>query len=436
MLKSPMVFICVFTAMQWVRENIRAFGGNPDKVTLFGESAGGASVGIHVLSPLTRNLFAKAILQSGSPSAVWAVLSREEVDAKNVMLRRIVSKSACATSENKKVPFADCLRGQTGDTLLMLEFTLWNYKVNRYLNFPFGPYVDGKFIPDFPLKMLQEGNFANVPVMVGSNRNEGFSFLIYQIPEVFNDFTGENPVNASKYDFAMFKAFGSSPLPIFESARFYYRNWTDIENPDSNRDALDDATGEQNFLCPINQFAEYVTTAAEKWPETHDRNLAYMYTLQHRFGYENWPEWMGVVHGADCEWVFGKFLDHPKTTRAERALNRNIMSHWANFARDSDPNIAGSKSKWPMWNNTTQIAKRLDLEENSQGENEFAIGPRREQCAFWSYYIPKMIETVNQAASENEAQISSQTSMLFDHTFIPFIHTFLLCAISLIILLC
>ncbi|RZF41667.1 hypothetical protein LSTR_LSTR015629 [Laodelphax striatellus] len=65
-------------ALQWVHDNIAAFGGNPRNVTLFGESSGAVSVSLHLLSPLSRNLFSQAIMQSGSPTAPWAIITRDE----------------------------------------------------------------------------------------------------------------------------------------------------------------------------------------------------------------------------------------------------------------------------------------------------------------------------------------------------------------------
>ncbi|CAH1981039.1 unnamed protein product [Acanthoscelides obtectus] len=65
-------------ALQWIKDNIAHFGGNPNNITLFGESAGAVSVSLHLLSPLSRNLFSQAIMQSGSPTAPWAIISREE----------------------------------------------------------------------------------------------------------------------------------------------------------------------------------------------------------------------------------------------------------------------------------------------------------------------------------------------------------------------
>ena len=65
-------------ALQWIQDNIAKFGGNPDNVTIFGEGAGAASVSFHLLSPLSRNLFSQAIMQSGSALAPWGVITKEE----------------------------------------------------------------------------------------------------------------------------------------------------------------------------------------------------------------------------------------------------------------------------------------------------------------------------------------------------------------------
>lgn len=63
---------------RWVKNNIRKFGGDPDRITLFGESAGAVSVSLHLLSPQSRDLFQRAILESGSPTAPWAIITRDE----------------------------------------------------------------------------------------------------------------------------------------------------------------------------------------------------------------------------------------------------------------------------------------------------------------------------------------------------------------------
>ena len=82
--------------------------------------------------------------------------------------------------------------------------------------------------------------------------------------------------------------------------------------------------------------------------------FVYMYYLRHRAQGENWPEWMGVIHGADCEWIFGKYLDQEHLSPEERLFNRHFMSHWANFARNSDPSLVGAPDPWPRWENHSQ----------------------------------------------------------------------------------
>ena len=65
-------------ALQWIKDNIARFGGNPNNITIFGESAGGASVSFHLLSPLSRNLFSQAVMQSASALVPWGVITKEE----------------------------------------------------------------------------------------------------------------------------------------------------------------------------------------------------------------------------------------------------------------------------------------------------------------------------------------------------------------------
>ena len=65
-------------ALQWIKDNIGQFGGNPDNITIFGESAGGASVSLHLLSPLSRNLFNQAVMQSASALVPWGIITKEE----------------------------------------------------------------------------------------------------------------------------------------------------------------------------------------------------------------------------------------------------------------------------------------------------------------------------------------------------------------------
>ncbi|XP_037534427.1 cholinesterase-like [Nematolebias whitei] len=127
-------------ALRWVADNIAAFGGDPSKVTLFGESAGSASVGFHILSPGSQSLFQRGIMQSGSPNAHWSTISQSEARDRSLMLAGLLG---CPTSHSTRVEA--CL--QQADPQ---KITVKQYEINlqpSILVIPFPPVVDGNFLP-------------------------------------------------------------------------------------------------------------------------------------------------------------------------------------------------------------------------------------------------------------------------------------------------
>ena len=171
-----------------MRENIKAFGGDPNKVTIFGESAGAASVGFHVRSTYLNtsnslqtdsyqltayrgrddHLFRSAILQSGSPIFYSA---QRGSNASQAAFNTVVSQVGCSSSRNK----IQCLR----DT----PFATLNATMNGTLSSTggFAPVTDGDLIQDYGSAQLSRGEFVKVPIIVGANSDEGASFAPYGI---------------------------------------------------------------------------------------------------------------------------------------------------------------------------------------------------------------------------------------------------------------
>ena len=110
-------------ALQWVHSNIAFFGGNPNNITLFGESAGAASVSMHLLSPLSRNLFSQAIMQSGSAITPWATIDKEESVKRGMRLAEAVG---CPHSRANLSASLECLRHINASTLISSEVFLLN----------------------------------------------------------------------------------------------------------------------------------------------------------------------------------------------------------------------------------------------------------------------------------------------------------------------
>ncbi|KAG4074888.1 hypothetical protein HA402_009313 [Bradysia odoriphaga] len=156
-------------ALTWINTNIKSFGGDPDRVTLFGESAGAASVHYHVLSPRSKGLFSKAIAQSGSPLNSWALYPDPEKQAK-----RFAAKFGCPVDNSKEM--VDCLK-----TLDAVELVNAHYEmllplrdsITMFVPTIESPIDDQTFLSESPHILLKEGRFNKMPMMAGVNSEEG-----------------------------------------------------------------------------------------------------------------------------------------------------------------------------------------------------------------------------------------------------------------------
>lgn len=302
--------------LQWIHDNIAAFGGNPNNVTLFGESAGAVSVSTHLLSPLSRNLFSRAIMQSGSPTAPWAIITKDESIRRGLLLAKNLG---CPHSRDDLANVIDCLRKVNATTLVQKEWI-----IEGVCDFPFVPVVDGTFLTCHPKDCVRESNFKNVSIVMGSNSEEGYYFIMYFLTELLRK---EENVLISREDFL--KAVTALNPDMSEIAKqaiiFEYTDWANPEDPVKNRDALDKIVGDRHFTCNVNEFAHAYAKAG---------NEVYMYFFKHRSSRSLWPSWSGVLHGDEINYIFGEPLDSMKRyTQEEIKLSKRMMRYWANFAK-------------------------------------------------------------------------------------------------------
>ncbi|KAB8229635.1 Alpha/Beta hydrolase protein [Aspergillus alliaceus] len=148
-------------ALHWINENIAAFGGDPTQVTLQGESSGALSVGYHLLAYGGRDdrLFRAAIAESGGPLSSAALIP---LDEQELMYQDVLNATGCAATTET----LDCLRQAPVESL----------KASFQGRF-FFPVIDGKFITGYPSNALKQGKFVKVPLLIGSNLNEGTGYI-------------------------------------------------------------------------------------------------------------------------------------------------------------------------------------------------------------------------------------------------------------------
>ncbi|XP_022095277.1 cholinesterase 2-like [Acanthaster planci] len=366
-------------ALKWVQKNIHIFGGDPDQVTLFGESSGAASIAFHVISPESMNLFRRVALQSASALTPWAYYTMEEGRRRGLML---AEKLKCVEDQSGQTltttQMVDCMR--TRDPL---EIIRWQWVTLDFADFPFVPVVDGDFVRERPQSAMERGEFKNCEVLIGSNTNEGIFFMVYEVPG-YSKFS-HSPLNRDQYTKAIKYCFPKANTFGFNAIEFEYFPWLSPTDPVALRDAVELAAGDYLFGCPSYEMAVAAASA---------HNPVYFYRFTDRASNNPWPEWMGVLHGDEIMYIFGIPL-HPEFgyNSAEAELSRKMMTYWANFARTGNPNKANEddpEGDWPLYTLETQEFFTLN-KSIINGDVFIGRGPRAKQCAFWREYLPTLV---------------------------------------------
>ena len=164
-------------ALKWVKNNIENFGGNPSKVTIFGLSTGGTSVGLHLLSSLSKGLFQQAIAESGVGLSPFAI---QPTSAGIGYAKELAQNLDCPTNDHSTM--IACMRGKEATDILKTSYSI---TFRYYGHLPWAPVVDNNFLYDTPQNLRKKKYFRQVPLMVSFNSHEGATTLGYMVNASF-----------------------------------------------------------------------------------------------------------------------------------------------------------------------------------------------------------------------------------------------------------
>jgi para-nitrobenzyl esterase len=362
-------------ALRWVKANIAAFGGNPSNVTPFGESSGGLSICALLASPQARGLFQKAIMESAPCSSALGALSRADVQTRSVRFAARPQLGCTGTAS----AVVTCMRGKSTAELLS-ALTDQEGSATAIL---FTPAAGDYYLPLRPRQAILSGRAAKVPVLMGTNHDEGTLFAWADYDGKGRTLSAGNYVDAQSAVAQQLTPIGARLGGLIATVLYPLRAFSTPSGYDAN------VVPAHRGLGAVLTDATFACSAANTYRQTSGAGMP---TYAYEFNDPSPPFYvddklaspLGAYHSSEIQYVLGT---QPYTgvplrgmSPAQVTLARQMQTYWANFARTGNPNSPGLPV-WPAYRpNSKQIMSLAPGQLRPFSASSFAAAHK---CILW-----------------------------------------------------
>uniref|UniRef100_H2ZGN2 Carboxylic ester hydrolase n=1 Tax=Ciona savignyi TaxID=51511 RepID=H2ZGN2_CIOSA len=363
-------------ALKWTRDNIKGFGGDPGNVTIFGESAGGTSVSLHVISPKSRGLFHRAISHSGTahfPSMNDCAYS-EVLKDMLAILNITDTELEVIIEKLKKIPAADLIKVQK------------ELQKEKGMFHGFSASIEKKFIPDDPLKVWKQKGTADLPYIVGCNNSEGICVnYVLSVKQIMQHYLHHNKHTSIAFVNRIRTRAVSKVLQVYGK---------DLDKDEKKWEKmLAEISGDTWFIVPSIMQSDAHAGAGKKtyfYYMTHQPR--HNHSDVHAPGITNKPDFCYCDHADDIVHTFGftllpkdQLLQDVEFSEEEKQMSRQWMTYLTNFAKYGDPNKGEAvPENWPLYS----TEQKEHLEAGVPFKTDRSVKP--DIFKFWTETIPSM----------------------------------------------
>ncbi|CAH1244071.1 CES2 [Branchiostoma lanceolatum] len=346
-------------AINWVKENIASFGGDVDRMTIFGLSAGGISVSLHLLSPLNTGLFRRAITQSGTAFTPGTLGTKESALADARRLAQSLDCDRVATED-----LVSCLKSKTAQDVLTASSA-----VQSPSHISFTPIVDGTFLPTSPEEIFAQGSVEAREHIIGVSSMEG-GIVLYN--GLYEQIVSEDTFR-EHLEYVMGVYNSTNLVQITHAAKFEYLTNATASPRDVQKDFMR-MYGDWMFVAPTTRMAREFANAG---------NPTYMYLFDQPPSFFD-HQWIGGASHGEENYFLWPSSRSDMMTDAEKLLGLRMRRTWTDFAKTGNPNSVDLPVIWPQYD---QHSRQYLVLSTTLGSDSVKAHMHSKQVFFWNYIV-------------------------------------------------